>query len=303
MNWKRILKWTGITVGALLGLVVLFIGFQLWGYSRAVARVYDVPAPDIVATTDSSVIARGQHLAESIGGCVACHGAGLTGSLVDDLGPIGVMHAPNLTGGAGGVGNDYTDGELARVVRHGIRHDGRTVLFMPSMEFNWWPDEDIVAIVSYMRSLPPVDNEEPLSSIGFLGKLLDQFDMMPLTIAARIDHEGVRPNVPDPEPTAAYGRYLVMGCFGCHGEGLSGGKIPGVPATMPIPTNLTPHETGLAGWTEEDFVTLLNTGIRPDGSEIDPFMPIAMTGAMNDVEKSAVWAYLQSLEPTEFGNR
>ncbi|MCH7490140.1 MAG: c-type cytochrome [Gemmatimonadetes bacterium] len=303
MNWKRILKWTGITVGALLGFVVLFIGFQLWGFGRAVARVYDVPPPDVVASDDSVVIARGQHLAESIGGCQACHGPGMGGQLVEDMGPIGVFHGPNLTTGTGGLGNSYTDGELARAVRHGIKRDGRTVLFMPSMEFNWWPDEDLVAIVSYIRSLPPVDNAEPQSTVGLLGKLLDQFDMLPMTIAPRIDHEGDRPNAPDPEPTAEYGQYLVMSCFGCHGEGLSGGKIPGAPATFPIPSNLTPHETGLAGWTEADFVTLLNTGARPDGSEMDPFMPIAMTSAMNDIEKSALWAYLRTLEPVEFGNR
>ena len=80
MNWKPILKWTGITVGALLGFIVLFIGFQLWGFGRAVARVYDVPPPDVVASDDSVVIARGQHLAESIGGCQACHGPGMGGS-------------------------------------------------------------------------------------------------------------------------------------------------------------------------------------------------------------------------------
>ena len=79
MNWKRILKWTGITVGALLGFVVLFIGFQLWGFGRAGARGYDVPPPDGAASDDSVVIARGQHLAEATGGCQTCAGQGRGG--------------------------------------------------------------------------------------------------------------------------------------------------------------------------------------------------------------------------------
>ena len=303
MNWKHVLKWTGITVGVLVFVVVSFVGFQLFRYGRAVAKVYDVPPVDVVASTDSAVLARGKHLALSIGACTACHGPLLGGQLVDDLGPIGVMHAPNLTSGVGGVSNDYTDGEFARAVRHGIKHDGRTVLFMPSQEFNWWPDEDLVALVSYIRKVPPIDNEVPPSSVGLLGKLLDRFDFLAITIAARIDQEADRSDVPDPEPTAAYGQYLAMACMGCHGENLSGGRIPGAPASLPTPANLTMHETGLADWTQEDFVKLLNTGVRPDGSEVDPFMGVASTRAMNDVEKAALWAYLGSVEVMEFGGR
>ena len=91
--------------------------------------------------------------------------------------------------------------------------------------------------------------------------------------------------------------------MGCHGENLSGGPIPGAPAALPTPANLTMHETGLADWTQEDFVKLLNTGVRPDASKVDPFMGITSTRAMNDVEKTALWEYLGSVEPMEFGGR
>ncbi len=303
MTLKRAVKWAGVALTAVVVVLLLFVGVLLIGYERAVAKRYDVPPPSVISSTDSAVVARGKHLAESIGGCLDCHGPGLGGREGDDMGPVGAFHAPNITRGEGGVGDTYTDAEMARLVRHGIKSDGRTVLFMPSMDFNWWPDEDLTALVSYVRSLPPVDGKVRELRVGLLGKSLNQLGVFPLAVAAAIDHTAERPDVPDPEPTAEYGRFLAMSCQGCHGVGLSGGRLPGSPADLPTPTNLTRHETGLAGWGQEDFVRLLDTGIRPNGSRIDPFMPVTATRNMSEIEKSALWAYLQSLERREFGGR
>ena len=90
------------------------IGLSGGGIRSAVAKGYDGPPSDIVASTDCAVLARGKHLALSIGGCTSCHGGLIGGQLMEDLGPIGAMQAPNLTPGTGGIGNGYTDGELAR---------------------------------------------------------------------------------------------------------------------------------------------------------------------------------------------
>ena len=173
-NWKRFFKWIGIGALGLIGLVAIVAAYQVISFDRAVKRAYHVDPLDVVATTDSAVIERGRHLAESRG-CHGCHGPGLVGSPVDSLGPIGVMNAPNLTAGRGGVGGNYTDGELARAVKHGIRADGRTLLFMPTSNFNWWPEADLVALVSYWRILPPVDNEIEPTTVGPMGKLLERF--------------------------------------------------------------------------------------------------------------------------------
>lgn len=301
MNLKGVLKWSAIAVGVLVVAAGLFLGLKIIGFNRAVARVYDVPPLAVAASQDPEVIARGRHLASSIGGCRGCHGSGLEGNPEERMGPIGVLRFPNLTTGAGGVGADYTDGELARAIRHGINREGRTLLFMPVSDFNWWPDEDLVAVVSYLRTVPPVDNVTSKSEVGLLGKILDQFGMIPLTVAARIDHDAPRPDVPDPEPTATYGSFVVTVCSGCHGPGLSGGRITGTPPEIPAPANLTPHETGLASWTEEEFVTALTTGVRPDGRTLDEFMPRMDT--MSEIERGALWAYLRSVEPREYGNR
>lgn len=299
----RALKWIGGIVAGLLLVAVLVVGVQLLRFNRALAAVHDVPAPAIVASADSAILARGEHIASSFGGCRACHGEGLRGGLVEDIGPIGLISAPNLTGGKGGVGDRYTDEQLARTIRYGVRPDGRTLMWMPTEEHHWWPDADLQAVVSYVRSLPAVDNEAAPSTVRPLGRILTSFGVMKTLSHSMIDPSAPRETVPDPAPTAEYGAFLVRGCRGCHGEHLSGGRIPGAPESLPIPLNLTPHPSGLGGWTKEQFFTVITTGVRPDGRTLDPFMPIATTRGMNDTEKSALWAYLQSLEPRPEGER
>lgn len=303
MKWKPVVKRFGIGVAVVAGLVVAVALFQIVGFGRAAARTYDVPPFEMVASTDSAVLARGQHLAESLGQCFACHGEDLSGRLVEDLGPIGVIRAPNITRGSGGLGPEYSDSDFARAVRHGVATDGRSLLFMPTIEHNWWPDEDLIALVSYVRSVPPVDSSVDPPAMRPLGKILTQFGAMNFLSASMIDHGAPRNMAPAPAPTAQYGSYLARGCVDCHGERFSGGKMPGAPASLPIPLNLTPHETGLGSWTEDVFMQVLDTGIRPDGRTLDPFMPIAGLRAMNETERKALWAYLRTLEPLEFGNR
>ena len=72
---------------------------------------------------------------------------------------------------------------------------------------------------------------------------------------------------------------------------------------MPIPTNITSHETGLKGWTFEDFERLLTQGIRKNGTKVDKMMPTEALGKLDDTEKRALWAHLQSVPPVAFGNR
>jgi mono/diheme cytochrome c family protein len=286
---------------ALLGLLLLVAVYQLMSFGRAAASTYDVELPQIVVTTDSATVERGRHLAESLGGCLGCHGPDLGGALVEDVGPIGLIHAPNIT--TGGAGADYSDGELARAIRHGIDSDGRSLLYMPTLEYNWWPAADLIAVVSFVRSMPPVQSVNDAAMVRPLGKVLNQFGVMQLLSAETVDHDAPPEAVPAPEPTARYGEFIARGCIGCHGENLSGGRIPGAPSSLAIPANLTPHDTGLGPWTKADFAATLKTGVRPDGRRLDSFMPIKSTRAMNEIEMDALWAYLRSVESLEFGSR
>jgi mono/diheme cytochrome c family protein len=300
---KRILRWAGVV----LLLVVLaaggFVFAQVSAFDSSVDTVYDVQVEGIVASNDPAVLERGRHLAESLGGCTSCHGEDLGGKEGEAMGPIGMLHAPNLTTGKGGVAGRYSDAQFARVVRHGIKANSKTLRFMPSMDFAWWPDDDLAALVSYLRSLPPVDRDFPGGHVGVIGKVLDRLDVLQLDVARRIDHAERRPQSLTPEPTAQYGANIGLLCKGCHGPTLSGGPIPGAPPELPVPTNITPHETGIKAYTEQDFTRLLETGIKRDGKKLDPFMPIQALTAMNEIEKKALWAYLRSVPAKPFGGR
>jgi mono/diheme cytochrome c family protein len=299
---KRVLKWIGIVVVVVLVGAGGFAAYNARAYSQSMAKVYDVPLPSITRSTDAAVIARGKHVAESIGACAAsdCHGADLAGGKPMVLGPLGTITAPNITPAA--RGGQYSDGELARLILHGIKRDGKSAQFMPSQDLNWLPDEDVQAVISYLRTVPPIDKPDGKIEVGLLAKVLDRRGMVAIDVARQIDH-GKRAAAPTPAPTAVYGAFLSKSCMGCHGEHMAGGPIPGAPASMPVPKNITPHETGLKGWSFADFDRVIMQGLKKDGNKLDPFMPIDAFSKMNEVERQALWAYLVTLPPQPFGAR
>jgi hypothetical protein len=302
---KRWLKRIGLGLLSLIVLVLvgggIFAYTQTSAYDESIAKVYEVEPLTLVRSTDPAVIARGKHLTMSIAGCgmAGCHAPNLGGGKVEEAGPLGTVVAPNITA----ILPAYSDGELARLIRHGLKKDKRTVRFMPVNEVNWLPDADLVAIISYLRTVPPVDHTNPPLNIKTLGKILDRKGLIPIDIARKIDHGHIE-FAPSPSPTAEYGRFIGRLCSGCHGEEhFAGGPIPGTPPDFPVPLNLTPHATGLAGWTYDDFAKLADTGVRKNGKKLASFMPIEAIANMDDVERHALWAYLQSLPPTPFGQR
>jgi hypothetical protein len=295
-----------ILLGLAALLLLVAIGGGAWAYSQisayeaSVSRVYDIPIPSITHSTDPEVIARGRHLAFSISGCGLndCHGADFGGGKVTDAGPVARMVAPNISQ----ILPAYSDGEIARLYRHGVKKDGRTVRFMSVHESNWIPDSDLLALISFLRTVPPIERTNGTTEIKPLGKILDRRDLIPVDVARRIDHDHIELG-PAPSATVEYGAYIGRLCSGCHGKTLSGGHIPGTPPDFPIPLNITSHATGLGGWTYDDFEKVITTGTRKNGKKLDPFMPIEALQGLDDTERHALWAYLQSVPPTPFGQR
>jgi mono/diheme cytochrome c family protein len=118
-----------------------------------------------------------------------------------------------------------------------------------------------------------------------------------------IDHGKVQPVAMVPGVTVEYGRYLAAGCVGCHGPNYAGGKIEVGPPSWPEAANLTPHADGrLARWSEADFVNVLRTAKRPDGTELNPVMPRTF-GQMDDVELKALYAFFKAIPPVAKGAR
>jgi mono/diheme cytochrome c family protein len=118
-----------------------------------------------------------------------------------------------------------------------------------------------------------------------------------------IDHAHLQPSTVKPGRTLEYGRYLAVGCIGCHGPNYTGGKIEAGPPDWPAAANLTPHPNGaVTSWTEADFMQTLRSGRRPNGTELNPAMPRNF-GLMNDEELGALWLFLKSLPAAPTGTR
>ena len=195
------------------------------------------------------------------------------------------------------MGGTYTDTDWIRALRHGVAPDGTPLVFMPSWEYYYLSKEDLGALIAYLKQLPPVDRQMAEPELGPMGRAMMVMGQGNFRLsAARIDHEAPRPEAPEPSPTAAYGEYLSHSCVGCHGQDLSGGPISGAPPSWPPAANITPHEAGIRAWTKQDFFRAMREKKRPDGSSIDPVMPADM-GKMTDQELTALWRYLQTVEP------
>jgi cytochrome c553 len=300
----HILRRVGVVLGSLLALALVALGGVYALSQRRISKHYEVAGHDVAAPDDSASIALGRHVAETRG-CTNCHSASLGGATFIDVPPVARLYAANLTGGKGGVSARYaTSADWERSIRQGIAPDGRPLLFMPSHEFYPLSDQDLGALITWIRSRPPVDHEQPGQSVGPVGRALLLVGKVPLLPAELIDHEAARPTAPAPGVTTEYGRYLATGCIGCHGEGFSGGKIPGAPPEMLAPRNITPDSaTGIGRWTEADFARALRTGVRPDGSRLKPDMPYAQFAGYTDDEASALWLYLRSVPVKAYGGR
>jgi mono/diheme cytochrome c family protein len=295
---KKVLKWIGIILGSLLGLlVVAFVVLYFVGGAK-VNKKYEVPVETISIPSDADSLQRGEHLA-TIYICTRCHTEKLSGELSFDVPGMVSIPTPNLTAGAGGVGGSNTDEDWVRAIRHGVGHDGRALFIMPSNTFHYLSAEDLGALIAYLKSLPPVDNELPARRIEPLGRLMMAVGMFPPLAVDRIDHTSPPPAAPEPGETVAYGEYLSHTCAECHGANLNG--APFGPPGQEVPTpNLTPGGE-MASWSEEVFFKTMRTGVTPSGRQLNGEMPWMYFGQMSDAELRAVWLYLQSLPVLEQG--
>jgi mono/diheme cytochrome c family protein len=297
MIWLKRFAWF---LAAVVGLLVLALIAVYVVTSLRMNKRYEVVARPVPVPADSAGIARGRHIAVAIGKCTGCHGQDFSGALLGENLLFGRLVASNLTTGKGGVAARYDDAHLARAIRHALRHDGTPLRVMPSEAFQYLADDDVGALVAYIRSLPPIDRELPTTRVGPLPRILSLLTPFPLIPARVVDHARVPPASMPEAPTPAYGKYLadVGGCTVCHGPGLSGGGMgPDKPAS-----NLTP--AGIGTWTEADFVRALREGKRPVGADIDSLsMPWPEVGKMTDAEIHAVWLFLKSVPAKAFGNR
>ena len=283
------LKWAGAVLSALLALIMTLISVLA---AIGILKAYNPksnPLQNLKVEGTPAQIERGQHLAGAF--CVGCHSTTgdfpMTGG--QDMGKdlpinLGSFVSVNLT--PAGPLKDWTDGEIFRAIRDNVDKDGHRLGFMAGTNVRYLSDEDILAVIAYLRSQEPVENQTPLppDRANLIGLIMSGAGLLPNPPLV----EGVITTPPKAE-TAEYGKFMTtfLDCTNCHGADLSGGTSPVAPKG--------PSLRVVKGWTKEDFIRTLRTGIDPSGHALAPVMPWKPTGRLDDVELGALYEYLVSL--------
>lgn len=266
---KKILRCCTVALGAGIGLVLL-TGLALYviGMRKLTKSYPNIPVKCIAIPADADAIARGEHIAVTWS-CTYCHGDDLSGKIIEDNSFMGTIPATNLTSGAGGIGDSYTDTDWIRAIRHGVKPDGRGEIKMGN--YYTMSDQDLGDLIAYLKQLPPVDSDLPAMRIGTILPLAPAIGYL-VPVAEQIDHNAPRPVDPVPGATVEYGSYLSAICMGCHSSNL-GSKFE--------------------GWTQEEFVRMMQTGDLPNGEQLGDGMPLYYE--MDETELTAFWLYFQSI--------
>jgi len=285
---KKILKWSGRILG-LLGilLVVAAAVLSILG-TRRLKAVHEIDMEAVVLPEDEIALARGAHLVDVF--CAGCHVEDLTGGPVFEDPALGIVDAPNITGAA----ERFTDEQMVLSIRHGIGSDGRYLVIMPVDSHIYFSKPDLGAMIAFLKTVPQIGELHQAVQLKPIGRMLVGLGVLDVLFpATAINHNQPFPDMPEVEPSLAYGEYLARHCRGCHGPDLAGSTPPN-PASPPAP-NLT--QAGmLATWTEEGFITALRTGITPEGRALQSFMPWKSYAKLDTLELQALWMYLSSLD-------
>lgn len=251
-------------------------------------------------------LARGRYLTQSLLGCEVCHsprdwtqhgapmtaGMELAGQLLPLPGFPGTLVAPNLTPDPETGSASWSDDQIARAIREGVKHDD-SILFpmMPYSEYRNLSDEDLAAVVVYVRSLTPVRNPLPASHVNFPVNYLVRGAAEPVTAPVK------GPESADP---VARGKYMVhVGC-GCHTPvdklPYAGGEHLAGPWGDVTSANLTPDPSGIGYFSEATFIGALRTGYV-GARKLNSIMPFGNLKNLTDDDLKAIFAYLQTLPP------
>ncbi len=308
---KRFFKWFGISLGivvALIGVLLLYINF-------AYNPTYEVNIPTIRVEATSARLERGRMLVMTL--CAECHRdpvtRQLTGRRMGDLPEIfGTAYSRNITKDPiNGIGA-WSDGEIIWLIRTGIHP--KTHKFVPPwmVKLTGIADEDLYSIVAFLRSddpiVAPASTQNRQSEASLFAKVLTfagafkPFEYPKEAIA-----------LPDTTDHIAYGRYLANGvfaCYECHSADFAsndrvvptnsvgfyggGNKTTDYEKLIVPSRNITPDKVhGIGSWTEEQFVSTMKNGFRPNGQLLR--YPMVRLSHLSDFEIRAMYQYLRTI--------
>lgn len=278
---QTILRWGAWLLGGLAGLALAAAAGIYIASELVVRRTYPgVAGIPVAVPRDSASVAAGARLVQ-IYGCSGCHAEQLQGQVFFDEPRVARLVAPNLTHAV----QRYSDAELERIIRHGIRPTGRSVFAMPSDAFAGLSDTSLATILAYVRARPVMEGPGPSLSLGPLGRVgiaTGKFK----TAAMLMPPDLPAPPAEPPADSVGLGSYLAhTACGECHGTDLRGDPSLGS-------VNLAV----VSGYTPEEFARLLQTGVPRGGRQLGLMAEVAQRRfvALKPTEVAALYAYLHS---------
>jgi hypothetical protein len=272
--------------------------------------------PDLVVPKTPEALERGEYLANNVLLCLDCHstrdytrysGPIIPGTLgqggEDFSAPYGTLYARNIT--PYGL-KDWTDFDIYRALTVGMTNDNEQLfLVMPYWKLAGASQEDVLAIIAYIRTLAPVVNDPPERALT----IPDSAFAAPPGIGTNMPRTG-----PDPSDWPAYTAYMgnLSVCVLCHTPADLGGMLEmpksfsgGYTWVMPsghsvTSVNITPDKaTGIGLWPKERFVDYLTcfrdrSTIFPTGDGLNTIMPVYPLSGMTRQDLEAIYDFLMT---------
>jgi cytochrome c553 len=278
---KKVLKWTGLVVAGLVAIVLSLATYAYFASEREMNRAFTATASTVAVPTDEVSVAAGRRVA-TLAGCIHCHGEKLNGGLVDDIPHLVRLVAPNISV----LLPQYTDAQLATVLRAAVKPDGHSVLFMPSEMFRHLSDEDLGRLIAWLRTVPATpEGVQEKTEVRIIARaLVAKGDLKTSALAI----QELPPASPafDANDPVSHGRYLAMSfCSECHGQSLEGFA----------PIN-SPPLTVAKGYSDTEFARLLHDGVAIGDRSLKLMGPTskARFSSFSPAEVAAIYAFLQS---------
>ncbi len=311
---KKALRILVYVIGSILLVVVVLLSYV----KAMLPNVGEAPEMTVELTPER--LERGQYLANHVMVCMDCHSErdyslftapmvpnteGMGGEVFDqNMGFPGRYVSPNITPVKL---KSWTDGEIFRAITSGVSKDGRALFpVMPHPYYGQLDEEDINSVIAYIRSLKPIEHEPEASISDFpMNFILNTIPKKPKLSP-----------MPPKSDLAGYGKYLVTAaaCNDCHtkqekgkfiGDAFAGGmefKFPD--GSVLRSANITPHESGIGLWSEEQFIQRFKaysksryTPHQIAPGEFQTIMPWTFYAEMETEDLQAIYAYLKTLEP------
>jgi mono/diheme cytochrome c family protein len=305
---NKVLRWVLIIVAVLAAIPLAFVLFlEIRGIPRYTTEKIDFPKVEVTPER----VMQGEKIAAVQ--CIVCHRGSdgkLSGRLIRELPPnFGEIHSANITQSKEhGIGN-WSDANIAYMLRTGCRPDGQFWPIMP--KYPHLSDEDLKSVIAFLRSDNPYVQASEIPKVADKYTLLDKF--LCLVAFKKIAYPTAPIMEPDSNNCVAYGKYLVTGrydCYPCHSkdfktmnqefpeksEGFMGGGNPMIALSgqTRFSANLTMCEvTGLGRWTLDDFAKAMHQQKNKDGHSLrEPMLPY---NGMTDAEVKGIWSYIQTV--------